>query len=119
MFSSISGNDFLQPYNQRYRFIHDIIGIFIVIVGVHLLSMIKNFRIPKTIKLLDKYSFYIFIVHFIIMCGPFSLSTVTSNKFVNVIIMLTASALATWLFSIIMNRLNSLFDKNMIIMNSK
>ncbi len=119
LFSSISGNDFLHPYDYRYRLIHDIVGVFVVIVGVYLLSLIKNLKTPKVIEILDKYSYYIFIVHFIIMCGPFSLSTVTSNTALNVIIMLSASALVTWLFSIIMNRLNSLLDKYLFIKISK
>lgn len=96
--SNISGQDFRNSYHANYRLIHDVVGIFVVIVGVWLLSLFKKLKVPKIVSFLDKYSFHIFIVHFIIMCGPFSMAYITSYIGLNVVIMLLTSSLATFMF---------------------
>ncbi len=91
-------NDLLHPYSINYRAIHDILGIFVVVVGVNLLSKIKSLKVPKFISFFDKWSFHIFLVHFIIMCGPFSMAHLTENIGLNITIMLITTAVATFTF---------------------
>ena len=89
-------NDMLRPYSINYRLIHDIVGIFVVVVGVNFLSKMKRLRVPKFIYFFDKWSFHIFLVHFVIMCGPFSMAYLTEYMWLNIMIMLMTTAVATF-----------------------
>lgn len=107
----IKGNDLLHPYDVVYRSIHDLAGVFVVIVGVWALSFVKNLKVPRVISFLDKYSFHIFLVHFIIMVGPFSLAHITPWNVLNIIIMLLTTVIATFLFVKIMDLVNTPLEK--------
>lgn len=100
-----------HPYQYTYRLIHDVVGVFVVIVGVWLLSKVKELKVPKFVSFLDKYSYQVFIVHFIIMCGPFSMAHITPNIGTNIIIMLMVTVVATYLFVKVMNLINKMLEK--------
>lgn len=95
-------------YQPIYRLIHDLGGVFIVIAGVGLSKMIKTLKVPKFISFLDKYSYHIFLVHFIILCGPFSMAHCTPYFGLNIILMLLTTVLATYLFTKLVNLVDSL-----------
>ena len=107
----IRWEDFRHSYQTIYRLIHDVVGVFVVIGGVWLLSMVKELRVPKIVSFLDKYSFQIFMVHFTIMCGPFSMAHVTPYTGLNILIMLLVTAVATYLFVKVMNFINGILEK--------
>ena len=94
-------------FDKLGRLFHDVAGIFVVIWGVKLLSLINKLRVLGLIKLFDEYSYNVFLVHYILIVGPFSLANVTSNIGANIVIMLFAAVIATMLFIWI----NGLLDK--------
>ena len=99
-------------YNPFNRVFHDVSGVFVVIIGIKLLSCLKIRNIPKVINLFDKYSFQVFLVHYFFVSGPFSLAYVTPNFFVNVLIIIAATVVATYLFVKLNDVANKLvFDK--------
>lgn len=57
-------------------------------------------------RLLDKYSYWIFLVHFPIMIGPFSLSHITGNVYINILIMIAVTAVSVVVFIKIMSIAN-------------
>jgi peptidoglycan/LPS O-acetylase OafA/YrhL len=107
----IQWDDFRHAYQPIYRCFHDLVGICVVLVGVWLLSSIKNLRVPKVVSFLDKYSFHIFMVHFIIICGPFSMAHVTPYIGLNVVIMLLATAIATFFFVKLMDLIYNILER--------
>ena len=92
-----------------YRLIHDLEGIFVVLVGVWLLKLKKTLKLPRFVSFLDKYSYPVFLVHYIIMSGPFSMSYITPYVSLNIVIMLLTTILVTYIFVKLLNYLEKLF----------
>ena len=98
----------LSIWNPVNRIFHDVWGIFLVVfptllcgiksVGYAVNRLFKIKWLSSLVLFFDKYSFYIYIVHFIIICGPFSMAHITSHIGLNVIMMLLTTAAATFLF---------------------
>lgn len=109
--SKIDVRSFSNSYSTIYRAIHDIVGVFVVVVGVWCLSKIKNIKVPGAITMFDKYSYYIFLVHFTIMHGPFSMAYITPYIGLNILIMLLSTTVATFLFVKILNFVESIIGK--------
>ena len=99
-------DDLLRVYSVKYRVLHDLVGVFVVVFGVKLLSLVPNLKVPRIVSLFDKYSFHIFLVHFIIMHGPFSMAQLTNYVWLNITLMLFATAISTYLFVIVLNYIN-------------
>lgn len=101
-----------QYYNPVNRAFHDMTGIFIVVVGVMFMSHLKLKTVPKIVDVFDKYSFHIFLVHYIFVVGPFSMAHITPYVFVNVMSIIVATIVATFLFVKLSDLANKLvFDK--------
>lgn len=102
-------NHYFHPLNRVF---HDVSGVFIVIVGLQLLSKVKINGVPRVVELFDKYSFHIFIVHYFFVIGPFSLAHITSYITVNVLLIIVVTVIATFFFVKLNDLANSLvFDK--------
>lgn len=100
---------YFHPLN---RIFHDVSGVFIVIMGIQVLSKVKIKNIPAIVGLFDKYSFHIFIVHYFFVIGPFSLAHITPYIIVNILFILVVTFIATFLFVNYNNLANRLvFDK--------
>ena len=101
--------DYFNPINRAF---HDLTGVCVVIFGVKLLSKLKTKDIPRPVKVLDKYSFQIFIVHYFFVIGPFSVAHVSSNITINIILIIAITIVSTIVF-VQLNKLANkvLFDR--------
>jgi len=100
---------YFHPLNRVF---HDVSGVFIVIIGIRVLSRMKIKNIPNIVELFDKYSFHVFIVHYFFVIGPFSLAHITPYIIVNILCIIAATFVATFLFVKLNNLANRLvFDK--------
>lgn len=62
----------------------------------------------------DKYSFHIYLVHYIFVVGPFSLARITPYVFVNVMTIIVFTIVVTFIFVKLNDLANRLvFDKIM------
>lgn len=104
-------DDLLHVYSFKYRVVHDLVGVFAVVWGVKLLSWVPNLKVPKIISLFDKYSFHVYLVHFIIMHGPFSMAQLTNHAWINITLMLFTTVLSTYLFVIVLGFINKQFGR--------
>jgi len=108
--------DLFNYYGMEYRLLHDIGGFIIVVSGVFLMSRLKWLKVPKIISFFDKYSFHVFLVHFIVFCGPFSMAYLTHCIELNVFLMLLISTVATFVFVKILDLVN---HKMIFLSNSR
>lgn len=100
---------YCHPINRLF---HDVSGVFIVLFGIRILSKMNLKCVPAIVNSLDRYSFQIFIVHYFLIIGPFSLAHLTESLFLNVIISVIAIFVSTILFSFICTKVNYLlFEK--------
>lgn len=90
--------DVTSFYSPLYRILHDVTGLFIVIIGISVLTKVKISKLPSFVKILDEYSYHIFIVHYFLIIGPFSLAHITTSKIMNLVIMLFAIIVGSFLF---------------------
>lgn len=104
---SMNWNDLMHIYSIKYRFLHDLIGISVVVWGIRLMSKVK-YNVPAFVSFFDKYSFPIYITHFILICGPFSMAYLTPNRSVNILLMLVSTAVATWVLVRLIRWINKL-----------
>lgn len=100
---------YFHPLNRVF---HEVSGVFLVIIGIRVLSRMKIKNIPNIVELFDKYSFHVFIVHYFFVIGPFSLAHITPYIIVNILCIIAATFVATFLFVKLNNLANRLvFDK--------
>ena len=101
--------DYFNPINRAF---HDLTGVCVVIFGVKLLSKLKAKIIPKPVKVLDKYSFQIFIVHYFFVIGPFSVAHISPKVTINIILIIAITIVSTIVF-VQLNKLANkvLFDR--------
>lgn len=111
LMSNIHWENFRHPWSASYRLVHDLAGIVSVIGGVKLLSRIHGIKTPRLIRFLDKYSFPIFLVHFIIIHGPFSMAFITPHRWANIFIMLVTTSIAATAFIFANKYIDSLFAR--------
>lgn len=112
-----SKTSFLEQ-GVSYWLIHDLVGILWVLGGYSIMKLIKLESIPQLLTLLDKYSFHIYLVHFIFLVGPFAIINVTSYKVLNVGIALCCIAISTILFVIVVNIVERFINKNKWVQKS-
>lgn len=102
---------FVHPYSVLYRLFHDLMGLFIIIIGTKILSNWKNIYIPRVVSFFDKWSFHVYIVHFFIMCGPFSMANLTPYRWINIFILFVATVFFTFVFVMLLRCLDH-FTRN-------
>lgn len=109
-----SGWEVITSYfNPLSRCFHDIIGVFTVVWGVKILNNVGKIKLPYFVGVLDRYSFYIYIIHYFFIIGPFSLARITPCVMLNICIILFVSAIATFVLVWIIRKVN------VMIFNSK
>ena len=90
----------------------DVSGVFVVIIGILLLSRLNIGRVPRIVDVFDKHSFHVFLVHYFFVVGPFSLAHLTQYVFVNVLFIILVTFVASYLFVKLNDLANRLvFDK--------
>lgn len=67
------------------QYAHSLLGISLFCFGYLIL---KNAKGSKVSEISDKYSFYVYLVHQLLILSPFSLMTVTSVKYINWLLVL-------------------------------
>lgn len=101
--------NYFHPLNRLF---HDMSGVFIVVLGINFMSRLNMKNVPKIVDIFDKYSFHVFLVHYLLIAGPFSLAHITPYVFVNVLSIITTIIVATCFFVQLNNLANRLvFDK--------
>ena len=110
VFTNFQLEDLRNYYGLEYRLLHDICGVVFVIVGVRGLSYLKKLNVPPVISFFDKYSFYIFLVHFIIFCGPFSMAHITSHIGLNILLMLLTTCIVTFGYVRLVRLVNTILN---------
>ena len=104
--------NYFHPLNRVF---HDASGVFIVILGIKLLSGLHLWIVPKIVDVFDKYSFHVFLVHYFLIAGPFSMAHITPYVFVNVLSIIITVIAATYLFAKLNDLANrAVFDKMLI-----
>lgn len=91
-----------QYFNPVGRCLHDFGGICLVLLPLSILKR-KKVLLPQFISFFDKYSYHIYLIHYIFIIGPFSIAYRFDNILLNVIAMLLLTAIGTFLFCIINN----------------
>ena len=87
---------------------HCTLGILLFTLGVtYLKCYINSSKIMPIFKWFDKYSYFIFLTHFVVMIGDFSLAHITDYIAINILLMLVATAVLTYLLVIVNNQITS------------
>lgn len=111
---NISWPDILEYFNAKGRLIHDLLGCFILFGGVKIFTTLStSLKVLPIISIIDKYSFHIYIIHYFLLIGPFSLAHLTNNNIVNIMVSFTIIVISTLLFTKMCIKSNKLlFIKN-------
>lgn len=103
-----------QYFNPIGRCLHDFGGLCLVLLP---LFLFRNIRIPlpAIVGILDKYSFQIYLIHYIIIIGPFSLAFYFGKMQYNILLILLSTAFGTFVFCQINHFLSSIITRKRII----
>lgn len=103
-------NNVLAYFDKYGRIFHDLLGCLILFGGFRFLCAFKNIRLHPCLSIIDKYSYHIYIVHYFLLIGPFSLAHITHNNHINVFIVVVAIVV----FTILLVYLSNIFAKAFI-----
>ncbi len=106
-----SWNEYLTYFNIKNRIVHDIGGCLFFILLLRVLQHITNLKISKCLQLLDKYSYEIYLTHFVLLFGPLSVLYITVLPTVNIIITLLLIVITVCIFTYIEKQVNVLIKK--------
>lgn len=95
------GFEIIKNYN------HVILGVFIFILLKLCFESLDLTKIEKLLNWSDEYSFEMYLVHQLVILGPFSLLSLTEDIMVNILIMLFSICLLT----LILKRLEKVVDR--------
>lgn len=76
-----------------YNYNHVALGVFIFLMSKQLLEHISLEKMRTIIQISDEYSYEVYLVHQLIILGPFSLLAVAKNMFVNMILVVAGIVL--------------------------
>ena len=86
-----NGFGIIKSYN------HVMLGIFIFLILKVIFEKVNLNGIGKLLKLSDAYSFEVYLVHLLLILGPFSLMALTGYSLINILIMLLGICVLTLL----------------------
>lgn len=92
---------FLNPFG---RLCHDLIGVAVVFGGTPLLALLVKQQLMPIWNYLDKGSYFCYIVHYILLHGPFSVAHITNVKTVNIMVFIIGTFILTWVLYVITNK---------------
>ena len=93
-------------YFEQYS--HVLLGVTIFLLGYILL---KNMKGNKIMSLSDKYSYYVYIVHQLLILSPFSLMAITSNVYLNWGITLVAIVVMSVVLKFLSDKVTNIISK--------
>lgn len=107
----MSWYEFVQYEGAMNRAWHDICGLFLCFGGIFILRHFKINKLSLSLTLLDKNSFYIYITHHIYLIGPLALTSVFTNIYGNLMLIVLAIVLSTIMLAFVSNKsINKLFE---------
>lgn len=109
----ISWDKLLIYFNPMNRLFHDILGCTIFFGGYRLLRLFQQIKLFKVAMLIDRYSFHIYIIHYFLLIGPFTLLKIPYSTSTNIFISLVCITIVTSIFVIICQSLgNAIYANN-------
>ncbi len=90
------------------QYAHVLLGISIFLI---IYISLKNFRYHRILKISDKYSYYIYLVHQLFILSPFSLMAVTKATYLNWLFVLLGTFLSAIALHLVSNRILTAVDK--------
>ncbi len=81
----------LKIFEQIKKYAHVFLGVFLFIA---LLLLLKKARMNFVLKISDKYSYFVYLVHQVFILSPFSLMGLTSIQYLNWFLVLLAIAIS-------------------------
>lgn len=98
-------SEILNYFNPKNRLWHDLLGIAFLLNCYWILSNCIRIKMPEWLTKIDKYSFHIYIIHYFLLIGPFSMAHLFDNILWNVIISFGLIVVMTTIYVQICNRL--------------
>ena len=89
-------------------------AVIIFFIGLLVFELLKIEKTSVLVKLLDKYSFQIYIVHHVIIMQPFSLLNITENIVLNILIIILYIAFYTFVLTVISNKVTEIVNNSFI-----
>lgn len=108
-FDYVANSDFIG-FGTIKSYNHVILGVFIFMLLKLCFEKLDLAKIEKILNLLDEYSFEMYLVHQLVILGPFSLLSLTENIVVNFLIMLFSICILT----IILKKLEKAVDRRIL-----
>ena len=97
--------DILLDYSDGLnKFFHVLLALLCVLLPIIISNKINVIKVPYCVSLFDKYSYYVYITHHIFLLGPFSLAFITNSIYINVMIILVAICLSSYVLKKISDR---------------
>ena len=114
LLSSFSWDLMMKVSDSWCITVHMFGAIVIVLVGQLVVTRIRKAEVFQPIKLLDKYSFHIYIVHHILIMPPFGMLHVTDYLILNILIIILYVLFFAWSLYTIEERFRQLISKNIV-----
>ena len=90
---------------------HMMLGVFLFLAMKLLFDRVNLERIEGFLSFTDKYSYEMYLVHHLIILGPFSLMALTSVTSLNIMIILVLTVLLAWFLKLLSDRIQMLLFK--------
>lgn len=100
----ISWIDILDYNGIINRSYHDILGLFICVIGIYFLSLLDIKRKPLLLNIMDKNSYYLYLTHHIFLLGPFSITMLIPNIYICIPFIIVLIILSTLILAFISNK---------------
>lgn len=94
-------------FNPLNRLMHDVLGSLLLFGGYKLLCWLPSIRLTTIAKLIDNYSYHIYIIHYFLLIGPFSLLHITDSVYSNILISFVSIIIITSIFAVICQSINN------------
>lgn len=107
-FSWVSMMDMHSAWSMA---LHCVGALLIISIGLFLFNVVRTVYIPRAIKVLDNYSFQIYIVHHMLILPPFGMLYVTGSMTFNLIFIFFYIVFYTLLLSVASETIVRLFTK--------
>lgn len=111
--SQLSSSDYYQIFGSKtYQLSHDLGGLFFFLIGLYFISIFLQLKTSKQpnrfVRLIDKYSYSIYLVHYAILLVVFR---TISNVWACICISLVGIVVMSFLFEKIISFINTKFFK--------
>lgn len=98
-------------YQHFCDYNHVMLGVFLFLVMKFLFDRMTLERIEGFLSFTDKYSYEMYLVHHLIILGPFSLMSLTNVTALNIAIILVLTILLAWILKLLSDKMQKLLFK--------